>query len=905
MTALALLAGALLGLAAADTPDGAWLWVGAALAIAAVSSPWRRDALLRVVAMLLMGLCLTGLQARAWLTSQIRVTRADLRVLLEARIVSVPERHDGAWRFDVEGTILRPALEDQPRTRRLRRLRLQWRDVPAPRVGESWRLLVRLMPLEQRMNFHGYDLGRQLFRDGLHAAGRVLPSSLNVPLALAPSSVHGVRARIAARVDESIADPDAAALVKALAVGLTSGMSADQWRVFNATGTTHLVAISGLHVTLFAWLSFRIARLVWRWLPWRWLDREPFSLVAGLAAAGGYALLAGLSVPTQRTWLMLATYVAGRLACRNVSPGRLWALALIAVLACDPVAPLSAGFWLSFLAVGVLLVSGGGDSREVGVSARLWNLVRTQFAVMLVLAPVGLLLSGSWSLTGMVVNLVAIPVISLVFVPVVLAGALASWLLPSLHEPLFAVAAALYETLWPALVWCADFGTGVRSSPPAWWYVIALPAALVWMCRWHPVLRLTAFSAMLPLVFAPPSSLPWGQARVHVLDAGRGSAVLVRTRNHLLLFDTGDAWNTRGSRLRDVVLPALEAVGARVHVLLLPGMNDDRARAAALLAFERGADRIIAGGGWPGSVLPVESCRDGRWLWEGVEFRTFVAGVAGRYCVLRVSAHGGSILLAGDVDTGAELALLARHGALALASDVALVSRHASASGSSPQWIEGLAARWVIAAGGVEAARSRAGVLDRWRQHSDLVLDTHRQGAIELALGEPGVRLLGSASEARYPFVWRRALRYDRGHVGNRAGRRPIHVADHHLLDRAGRYRSRTPLDPATQARAAARAHQEGLAARRGQPGQRQGHRRAGKELAAGQGAGRGAGQPPSRPRHHDGACRGRGPARGARARAVREFRGHHRQHLAVVRPVGHGHRHHRRLPGRDARRHG
>ena len=163
----------------------------------------------------------------------------------------------------------------------------------------------------------------------MHFAGRVLPSTLNARLALANTSVDTLRARVAARIGEAVADPDAAALLTALAVGLTDRMSADQWRVFNATGTTHLVAISGLHVTMFALLAFTAARFAWRWLPFaRRVEREPFAMLLGLGAAGAYALLSGFSVPAQRTWLMLAMFAWARLAARHVGVGRVWSLAL-------------------------------------------------------------------------------------------------------------------------------------------------------------------------------------------------------------------------------------------------------------------------------------------------------------------------------------------------------------------------------------------------------------------------------------------------------------------------------------------------------------------------------------------------------------------------------------------------
>ena len=211
---------------------------------------------------------------------------------------------------------------------RVRVARLAWRDARVvPRVGERWRLLVRLAPLSDTRNFAGADPARFAFRDRVHLAGRVLPSRLNLRLALAHASVDSLRARVAARIGDQVADPDAAALLVALSVGLTDRLSADQWRVFNATGTTHLVAISGLHITLFALIAFFVARVAWRWLHWLlpWahgIEREPFAVVLGLAAAGAYSLLAGFSVPTQRTWLMLALRGTGsaRGAARGSRP---------------------------------------------------------------------------------------------------------------------------------------------------------------------------------------------------------------------------------------------------------------------------------------------------------------------------------------------------------------------------------------------------------------------------------------------------------------------------------------------------------------------------------------------------------------------------------------------------------
>lgn len=746
--AFSLLAGVLLGLLSADVPGIAWQLASAVLLAAWVSSAWRGRPACNAAAMLLAGHLLASWHAGHWLR---RVLPAQGRVLAEGRIASIPASNAAGLRFDLRTETLEGV--SQPGMPRL--LRVQWRDPTIePRVGERWRLLLQLSPLEETRNFAGAEVARFAFRAGVHGQARVLPSNLNERVSLAPAGLDTLRARIGMRVRESIADADAAALVTALAVGITSGMSRDQWRVFNATGTTHLVAISGLHVTLFAWLAFRAGRLLWRAAGGpASVSREPFALLLGLAAAAGYSLLAGLSVPTLRTWLMLALYVVARLLARRVDAGRLWSMALVLVLLTDARAPLAAGFWLSFIAVGVLLAFAARD----GEGPRWLAPLRVQLTVMLALVPVSIAVFGGVSLVGLAVNLVAIPVISLVLVPIVLAAALAAWWAPAFDAPLFALAARLYEWLWPGLVWCANLD-GIpalwRTAPPAWWFLVALPAALVWLCRWPWPLRLTASCALLPLIFAPQRYLEAATARISVLDAGRGTAVLVRTRHHVLLFDTGDWWNTQGSRLAGIVLPALDALQVRgVDRLLLPSLDADRARAAARLAIERRLGEVWASGAWPGNALAV-ACRDSRWSWDGVHFQTYVQG---SQCLLRIVAGRTSLLLSGELDAAGERRLLARLAPGALASDVVLIGRQAGDSASSRQWIESTAPVLAVASGGLADARSRQRVIGRWRRLAGRVLDTRRDGALELQLADPGVSLIALARTARFPFHWRRS----------------------------------------------------------------------------------------------------------------------------------------------------
>ena len=751
--ALALLAGVLLGLGAVDLPGPAWMVGGAMGAAGALLTPVRHSWLARPLALALGGLCLTFFSIDRWLALRVLPVGADSRVLLEGRVVSVPQRDGAELRFDADVLIVEGTGHDS----RLRRARLLWRDAPyTPRVGERWRWVARLGEFSNTRNFAGADPARIAFRERVHISARVLPASLNARLALANSSIDGARARVAARIADRVADPDAAALLTALAVGLTSGMSADQWRVFNATGTTHLVAISGSHVTMFALLAFFVARLLWRLLPSACVEREPFALLAGLGAAGGYALLAGLSVPTQRTWLMLATFALAKLGARHLGVARGWALALIAVLLLDPFAPLAAGFWLSFAAVGVILLL---ETTSLVRPVRRFALLRLQFAVMLALAPLTFAVFDGVSIAGLWVNLLAIPIISFVLVPLVLAGAVAALTMPAASAFFFGAGAQVYRWLWPGLVWAADADLARwQMTPPLWWLAFAAIGSLFVLRRWPLPLRITGWLTMLPLLCAPTRMPEPGNACITVFDAGRGTSILIATHSHVLLFDTGDGWNTGGAPVKQLAVPALDALGRRrVDLLILPGLNADRAAGAALLADERALARIVVGGGWPATSLPTESCRDLRFRWDGVTFETWAGGPRLRYCLLRVSVGAHGLLLAGDLDAAAEHTLLARLPAGRIASDAVIMGRQASSLASSAEWIEASAPGLAVATGGIVPSESRERALERWRESGARVLDTRRDGALTLEIGTSGVAVVRSARTSRYPFHWRRA----------------------------------------------------------------------------------------------------------------------------------------------------
>ncbi len=627
------------------------------------------------------------------------------------------------------------------------------------RAGQRWQLPVRLQQPHGAINPHGFDLELWLWEQNLRASGSVRsrPGAWAQRLADGGSPlqrVQALRQRLRDAIFLHVPDPAAAGVLAALAVGDQAAIVREDWDVFRATGVAHLVAISGLHVTMFAWLAAAVVGRLWRCSP-RLMRAWPAPAAArwgGLALAAAYALLAGWAVPAQRTVLMIATVVALRsLGTRWPAPLVLLAAAL-AVVVMDPWALMQPGFWLSFIAVALLFGSepvrpavptaAGGWPR---LRASLRSGLRTQAVATVGLAPLTLLFFQQVSLVGFAANLVAIPLVTLAITPLALLGAF--W------APLWAAGAALVQALgtllqvlaaWPWAVWHA-------AAAPAWLVAAALLGAALAVMPLPPRLRWLALPLMLPLL-APPVPRPAeGQFELLAADVGQGNAVLVRTRHHLLLYDAGPRYSPEADAGGRVLLPLLRARGERrIHRLALSHGDSDHIGGAATLLAALPVEAIS-------SSLPAghdllagqrhQPCAAGqRWAWDGVQFE-FLHPLPGeapsrqanaQSCVLRVQGAQGSALLAGDIGTAQEWALVQRAGS-ALASELLLVPHHGSRGSSSPAFIAAVQPRWAV----VQAAhRSRYGhpapeVVARYQRQGAELVRSDRCGAFTWQPGSP------------------------------------------------------------------------------------------------------------------------------------------------------------------------
>jgi competence protein ComEC len=613
------------------------------------------------------------------------------------------------------------------------------------------------------VNPGGFDLEAWLLQRGLRATGHVqapAASARRDAFAGRPADhVQRARERIRERIIRALDGRPYAGVIVALAIGDQRAIPEAQWTVFNRTGVGHLVSISGLHVTVFATfaggLAYALARRSVR-LTTRLPARKAATAV-GVAFATAYVLLAGAEVPAVRTLLMLGIAGAGVWLGRPGTAAIVWLWAMAGVLAWDPWAPLTPGFWLSYGAVAMLLYAGTGRLRDA-VPAHRWQRVRAavregaraQWVVTLGLTPLTLALFQQSSLVAPIANAVAIPVVTLGVVPPALAGILLPFDLP------FVVAHAVLAPLMGLLDVLAALpdATWQQHAPPPWTVVVAC-GAIAWILSPRGVPgRAWGAVGLAPLVIATPPPLADGAFRLTVLDVGQGLAVVVETRRHTLVYDTGPRYTDVADAGGRVVAPFLRASGLRRADGVIVSHQD--------LDHAGGARSLLLGTpvGWfassladthPVAVLARErsralTCIAGQsWTWDGVRF-TMLHPTTAEYddayaktndlsCVVRIDSAHGSALLAGDVEARSESSLLRLPPAL-LHADVVVVPHHGSRTSSTHAFVRAVAPALAIIGCGYRNrfGHPRADIVARWTNAGVRVVRTDLEGAIALTL---------------------------------------------------------------------------------------------------------------------------------------------------------------------------
>ncbi|MGZ5182440.1 MAG: DNA internalization-related competence protein ComEC/Rec2 [Ramlibacter sp.] len=781
-----LLLGAVLGPAAQLQQAALWPSPGYAALLAAALLALAAVLRLRAgfaPARLLAACCLAALAAFALCGARAAVFAGDgLDPSLEGRdlvvtgvIAAMPQHSElgQRLRFDVDS-----AVDGAQPVRLPPRLSLAWYagpwaasagsfddqlQPPALRAGERWQFTVRVRAPHGTLNPHGFDYELWLWEQGLQATGSIRATAGQAPRRLEATWLHPIeRARQAVRdaITRRIADPASAGVVAALVVGDQNAIARGDWDVFRATGVAHLMSISGLHVTMFAWLAGLLVAAGWRrsarlCLAW---PAPHAAMAGGLALATGYALFSGWGVPAQRTLLMLGCVGALRLGGRRWPWPVTWLAACAAVVTVDPWALLQPGFWLSFVAVGVLFATDPGPAPAAPAWWRKpWGLLREQLVVTLALAPLTLLLFGQVSVVGLLANLVAIPWVTLVVTPLAMAGVLlpvawdlAAWAVQGLAWLLQLLAGLPFAVWWGPV-------------PPLWAGAAGVVGGLLLAMRLPWPLRALGLPLVLPVLLWQAPRPAAGQFELLAADIGQGNAVLVRTATHTLVYDTGPRYGVDSDAGQRVLVPLLRALGERVDEVVLSHRDSDHTGgAASVLAMQPQATLLASlEASHPlAMVRPVMPCRAGRrWSWDGVAFEVLhpaeadvVPGAKPNAvsCVLRVATASQAALLVGDIEQPQEAALLRRRAALA--AQVLLVPHHGSRTSSSGAFLDAVRPHWALVQAGY---RNRFGhpapdVLQRYLDRGIDVVDSPRCGAAWWSSAAPDAVRCERVAAGRY-----------------------------------------------------------------------------------------------------------------------------------------------------------
>jgi competence protein ComEC len=683
----------------------------------------------------------------------------DRHLTIEGRIISLPTRLSGGQRFvfAVHGLIDEQGREHAHPGK----VRLSWYGaVPELVPGDHWRFRVKLKRPHGFMNPGGFDYEAWLFQQGIRATGYVTSKTRNQLLRQGDAYyLHRLRYHMRERLDEALSTDGSASLVPALVIGDRSAIQSGRWRTLTATGTNHLLAISGLHIGLISGIVYFLTRWIWPLgrITALILPAPKMAAIAAMLAALCYAAMAGFSIPTQRALIMLMVLLATTFMSRKVVPSSIISLALLLVLVIDPFAVLSAGFWLSFSAIAVIAY---GMSARIDATGLWWRWGRVQYLVAVGLLPLLVLWFQQIPLLSVAANLLVVPWVSFITVPLVLFGSVVVWLNNSIGSWFLQLGTVSIDLFWPLLEKLAglDFSVMALAQPT----VAALMAAVVGVVlllmpgglpgRW------LALFWLLPLFLPSPDRIEAGQARLTLLDVGQGLAAVLETANHTVLFDTGPRFSSRFDAGSAVIMPFLRQKNiGHVDLLIQSHGDNDHIGGLPYLLVELPIERILTSVADDIEHASVEDCQRGQlWSWDGVTFEILHPGKNSafegndRSCVLKVSIGSRAILLTGDIELKAEQRILGRDRNK-LASTILIAPHHGSRTSSSTKFIAAVDSEFVLFPVGYRNrfAFPKKDIIQRYQERGVKILDTARHGAIEMHIGPGDVTIRRHRQDAR------------------------------------------------------------------------------------------------------------------------------------------------------------
>ena len=628
------------------------------------------------------------------------------------------------------------------------RVKLSWygKNHPDLQTGDAWQLQLKLKRNNGYQNLGGFDYEQWLFYKQIDATGYVRSSESNQLIeANQVNSIDRFRQKLRYSLQPFLQPLDFGGVINALIIGDRSFIKDSNWVLFKATNTTHLSVISGLHIGLISGFVFLLAQFLWRRCQYC-CQRMPAQVLGayfGLISAFLYALIAGFSIPTGRAFIMASVVFISLILRRHHNVWQLYGLALILVLANNPLSIFSVGFWLSFYVVGVIIYG----VKQHQDKSWLFRLLYIQLLISVATLPLIAWFFASGSLLSPVANLIAIPVFSFIITPLSLIGALLMLIGLSYPAELsFMVANQALAGLGYFLALLQQFEFNQWHYTQTQTLDLILFVLAVFIALSPKALKLRASSVLILslILFTPYEKTPENRVIITILDVGQGLSQVVQTQNHTLLFDAGARYPSGFNLGESVIIPYLQAkqINTLDKVIISHADNDHIGGLIDVLqTFEAG--EILTS--TPDKITQQSShCYAGQqWRWDGVLFEILSPTQNTRLkgnnasCVLKVSTDKFSVLLSADIEKKAEKQLI-KYQKEKLNSDILISPHHGSKTSSTQAFLDAVSPSTVIVSSGFKNRFNHPAqqIVDRYKANNIKLINSNCAGQIVVELGD-------------------------------------------------------------------------------------------------------------------------------------------------------------------------
>lgn len=688
------------------------------------------------------------------------------RLIVVGEVLNLPVRRNTSTSF-----LIRPLSIPGYSHKLPQKIRLNWRAAPESlAAGQTWQWNVKLRQPHGYQNPGGFDYEKWLMLKGVHATGYVLNNKPSRLLDQNSLGFNQFRRKIVRHIDRHCANCEFKGLIQALAVGYRANILPYQRLSLQQTGTAHLIAISGLHIGIIAGVFYWLGLVLWKTVIIHdRLNRKELALISAWLAGLAYSLLAGFDLPAQRALIMLTVVFISQLLRIPFNLLNSIVISMIAILIVSPLSVLSGSFWMTFCAL-LILVLGSFLLRrkEHERFYRLRQIVTIQWLFSLLFIPLSIQIFGQIHSASLLANIIAVPWVSFVIVPLNFLLLILFWLPSSFLE-------MLYQGLNHLLYWLMMYFDvlqqsgfqAIKLSFISTWQLILLFLIFGVFLLPAGLLKHRRYLLLMPLLILWPQRkvLP-DSFKLTVLDVGMGTSIVIQTRHHSLIYDFGPG-NRQGYSLGEwVVLPYLQYQGITLPDRIILS-HSDQDHVGGLYSVQQAFAKTLVLSGTADDVAhlfpeinQVLSCHEALpWEWDGVRFEFLSAGVIpsdrdnNRSCVLKITTSNASILIAGDIEARQEMNLLSVMKK-SLAAEILIAPHHGSLTSSTTDFIRTVGAKHVVFTAGFlnRWGFPRAEVVDRYRQNGAKTYQTDELGSIEIECHTQGCELIPYRQQ--HPRLW-------------------------------------------------------------------------------------------------------------------------------------------------------